>query len=185
MIYNKPDMLYNNQINNGLLAYGEIRNNLVFNYLDYLLWSSSSNEIFPNNGKFGENYSKENYEAARKNFVFTFRSSVEHYYSQNPNPETGEKVIDKGSLDCFGNLCLVTHEQNSSLSNNGTKAKKERYYAKHVNYKKPDSMKQYLMMSYSEWSPGSIEDHDRKMYNLLKNDFDLWQEAQSSREESN
>lgn len=183
IIYNKPE-LYNNQINDWLLAYGEIRNNLVFNYLDYVLWSSSSNEIFPNNG-FEDGYSKESYKVARENFVFTFRSSVEHYYSQNPNPETGEKVIDKGSLNCFGNLCLVTHEQNSSLSNNGTKAKKERYYAKHVNYKKPDSMKQYLMMSYSEWSPGSIEDHDRKMYNLLKNDFNLWQEARSKRVESN
>jgi hypothetical protein len=161
-----------------LLQYDNIKNNLVFNYLDYLLCSIYDENMLFNIGSenkvsFDENY-KKGYKDVKAKFTFTFRSSVEHYYSQNPNPETGEKVIDKKFLHEFGNLCLVTHEQNSSLNNNGTKSKKERYSAKHVNYKKPDSMKQYLMMSYSKWEETSIADHHKKMINILKIDAGIY-----------
>ena len=138
------------------------------------MWFNQIDDIFPNDMDLEKRYSKENYEAAKKNFVFTFRSSVEHYYPQNPKEETVEKVIDTPHLHCFGNLCLVTHEQNSSLSNNDTNAKKGRYFAKHVSDKKPDSMKQYLMMSYREWNPDSITDHHVKMINILKTDAGIY-----------
>lgn len=172
MIYNKPDgrQVSNDPINDGLLVYGEIRNNLVFNYIDYLLWSNQYNEIFPNDDAFEDGYSKENYEVARKNFVFSFRSSVEHYYPQNP--VDGIKKLDDKDLHSFGNLCLVSHEQNSRLGNVTPRAKSDYYKDKFKN-KKIDSMKQYLMMSYSKWDETSIADHDRKMYNLLKNDFEI------------
>ena len=84
------------------LKYGHIKNNFVFNYLDYLIWQSKS-------GK-----SDENNEAINQ-FEFTFRSSVEHFYSQNPD---GYPSLDKDDgLNSFGNLCLITHSQNSSFSN--------------------------------------------------------------------
>lgn len=175
IIYGENNMqIFNRSICEERLKYGEIRNNLVFNYLDYLLWFNQIDDIFPNDMDLEKRYSKENYEAAKKNFVFTFRSSVEHYYPQNPKEETVEKVIDTPHLHCFGNLCLVTHEQNSSLSNNDTNAKKGRYFAKHVSDKKPDSMKQYLMMSYREWNPDSITDHHVKMINILKTDAGIY-----------
>lgn len=182
MIYDENNMqLFNRSICEERLKYGEIRNNLVFNYLDYLLWSSSSNEIFPNNG-FEDGYSKDSYKVARENFVFTFRSSVEHYYPQNP--VDGIKKLDDKDLHSFGNLCLVSSEQNSRLGNVTPMAKSDYYKDKFKN-KKLDSMKQYIMMLYSKWDETSIADHDRRMYNLLKNDFDLWQKAQSKRMESN
>lgn len=172
MIYNKPDdrQVSNDPINDGLLIYGEIRNNLVFNYIDYLLWSNQYNEIFPNDDVFEDEYSKKNYEVVRNSFVFTFRSSVEHYYPQNP--VDGIKKLDDKDLHSFGNLCLVSHEQNSRLGNVTPRAKSDYYKDKFKN-KKIDSMKQYLMMSYSKWDETSIADHDRKMYNLLKNDFEI------------
>jgi hypothetical protein len=52
-----------------ILSFEKIENNFIFNYLDYLLWL-----------KYKESDSK------IKNFKFTFRSSVEHYYPQNPMP---------------------------------------------------------------------------------------------------
>lgn len=84
-------------INRELLMYGQIRNNFVFNYLDYLIWKD-------------EGGSKGKYQ----NFEFSFRSSVEHFYPQTPDGIVG---MNKDHLDCFGNLCLITHSQNSSFSN--------------------------------------------------------------------
>lgn len=84
------------------LMYGHIKNNFVFNYLDYLIWQSKSDK------------SNESNEAINQ-FEFSFRSSVEHFYSQNPD---GYPSLDKDDgLNSFGNLCLITHSQNSSFSN--------------------------------------------------------------------
>lgn len=166
---------FNEKVSDDLLQYDNIKNNLVFNYLDYLLCTSGDENILNicpgNEVSLDEKYEIKNYQEVKKKFIFTFRSSVEHYYSQNPNEETGEKVIDEKLLHCFGNLCLIAHEQNSSLNNNGTKSKKDRYNKKHLTDKKPDSMKQYLMMSYSKWDKDSITDHHGKMINILKSDL--------------
>ncbi len=157
-----------------LLQYGNIKNNLIFNYLDYLLCTIDNESMLfnidsENKISFDENY-KKGYKDVKAKFTFTFRSSVEHYYSQNPNSETGQNIINDDRLHRFGNLCLVTHEQNSSLSNNDASSKKTRYNKKHLTDKKPDSMKQYLMMSYREWNPDSITDHHKKMINILEID---------------
>ncbi|HRG63659.1 MAG TPA: DUF262 domain-containing HNH endonuclease family protein [Burkholderiales bacterium] len=166
---------FNEKVSDDLLQYDNIKNNLVFNYLDYLLCTSGDENILNicpgNEVSLDEKYEIKNYQEVKKKFIFTFRSSVEHYYSQKPNEETGEKVIDEKLLHCFGNLCLIAHEQNSSLNNNGTKSKKDRYNKKHLTDKKPDSMKQYLMMSYSKWDKDSITDHHEKMINILKSDL--------------
>jgi len=54
------------------LCFGNIENNLVFNYLDYLLWVTYKDK-----------------DSKIANYEFTFRSSVEHYYPQNPMSESG------------------------------------------------------------------------------------------------
>ena len=69
--------------------------NFVFNCLDYLLWKER----------------REGY----KNFKFTFRSSVEHFYPQHP--ERKDSKMDEETLDNFGNLCLISARRNSGLSN--------------------------------------------------------------------
>ena len=84
-------------INHKLLMYGQIRNNFVFNYLDYLIWQDKGGT----NGKY-------------QDFEFSFRSSVEHFYPQTPDGIDG---MTRDDLDSFGNLCLITHSQNSSFSN--------------------------------------------------------------------
>ncbi len=125
------------------LRFGFIENNLVFNYLDYLLWR---------------------YKFDEKHHDFTFRSSVEHFYPQNPK---GEHNLDARWLNCFGNLCLISHSKNSSLSNNLPMAKLEHYGESHF-----DSFKQRLMLDDArEWGPNHtdvIEKHESDMLNLLR-----------------
>ena len=125
------------------LAYGNIENNLVFNYLDYLLWRG--------------NRSVAEVEA----FEFTFRGSVEHYYPQNPME--GQARLAPAVLDSFGNLCLISHSKNSRLSNFMPVAKAEYYGNNRI-----DSLKQYFMMRHKgEWNADAIRAHGREMTGIL------------------
>lgn len=125
-----------------LLSYGKIRNNLVFNYIDYLLWQDRKEEY--------------------KDFVYSFRSSVEHYYPQNPI--SGERIEDDKLLNCIGNLCLISHSNNSKLSNYLPLAKKEHY----INSKSKDSIKQMEMMKSPSWFLKEIQEHNDYIISLLK-----------------
>lgn len=125
-----------------LLYYGKIRNNLVFNYIDYLLWQDRKEEY--------------------KDFVYSFRSSVEHYYPQNPI--SGERIEDDKLLNCIGNLCLISHSNNSKLSNYLPLAKKEHY----INSKSKDSIKQMEMMKSPSWFLKEIQEHNDYIISLLK-----------------
>jgi hypothetical protein len=124
------------------LGYGHIENNLVFNYLDYLLWLkyAADSEV--------------------GNFEFTFRSSVEHYYPQNPME--GQLPLASEVLNAFGNLCLISHSKNSRLSNFMPAAKKEYYRNNRI-----DSVKQHLMMKSKEWDAQTICEHGQQMIGVL------------------
>jgi len=126
------------------LSYGRIENNLVFNYLDYLLWL--------------EHREKEGDKI--KSFEFTFRSSVEHYYPQKPM--AGQERLDNDVLDSFGNLCLISHSKNSRLSNLSPMAKTD-YYRNN----RPDSIKQYLMIKSGPWGQTAIGRHGEQMVAVL------------------
>lgn len=125
------------QLNNGTAV-----ENFIFNYLDYLLWKSTTNF---------------------KNFEFTFRSSVEHYYPQNPME--GNKELEKEYLDNFGNLCLISSSKNSRLSNYMPQAKKDHYQ----NSTSIDSIKQRIMMSDPKWGKQEITNHNEQMKKILLN----------------
>ena len=125
------------------LSFGDIENNLVFNYLDYLLWLKHKDEV-----------------GIVKSYEFTFRSSVEHYYPQNPLP--GHDSLPVETLNSFGNLCLISHSKNSRLSNFMPEAKKEYYRNNAI-----DSIKQYLMMNSEQWGKKSIDEHYTAMTDVL------------------
>jgi len=129
------------------LSFGNIKNNLVFNYLDYILWlkHKDSDQI----GKIISTYE------------FTFRSSVEHYYPQHPLP--GHPPLQQETLNSFGNLCLISHGKNSRLSNFMPQAKKEYYQKNPI-----DSVKQYLMMQEASWDASSIQNHYDEMVKVLR-----------------
>ncbi|MCM4171841.1 DUF262 domain-containing protein [Arenibacter sp. TNZ] len=129
---------------NPKLTYGNIENNLVFNFLDYILWDREH-----------PNYIDK--------FEFTFRSSVEHYYPQNPIG--GEPLSDKRALHSFGNLCLISHSKNSKLNNHLPSAKRD-YFQKSESKLPMDSIKLNVMVygyNPNNWGVESIKEHNVKM----------------------
>ena len=88
-------------------------------------------------------------------FVFTYRTSVEHFYPQNP---VNNQFISQELLHCFGNLCLISRSSNSLFSN-------DMPLAKVANYRKTPnataSMKLLYMMSKTDqakkWDEKMIE----------------------------
>lgn len=146
---------YKKIIENGedILNEGTDVPHFIFNYLDYLLWED-------------DNYKKlnisidDNISLKINNFKFTFRSSVEHYYPQNPL--SGE-TLKEDMLNNFGNLCLISRSKNSKLSNSLPRAKKEHYINNDI-----DSIKQAIMMSYNNWGKEEIKKHGKEMKKLLK-----------------
>ncbi|MFT7035618.1 MAG: hypothetical protein ACJA2S_004142 [Cyclobacteriaceae bacterium] len=129
--------------------FGEITNNLLFNYMDYQLWK---NEI-----------SEEKKNPKIVDFKFTSRSSVEHYYPQNPK-EGFPPLKDESILNSFGNLCLISHSKNSSLNNFSPLSKAEFYLKGDI-----DSIKQYRMIQNAkDWGKELILEHHSEMIELLK-----------------
>lgn len=124
------------------LSFGNIENNLVFNYLDYLLWLEHQAT-----------------DSMVKGYEFTFRSSVEHYYPQHPMP--GHDPLPAETLNSFGNLCLISHSKNSRLSNYMPEAKKDHYK------NSIDSVKQRLMMKFGNWNTEAISLHYSAMCEVL------------------
>lgn len=108
------------------MRFGMIANNLVFNYLDYLLWCRDRNKA-----------------EVVKRFEFTFRSSVEHFYPQHPMD--GFRTLPDTSLHSFGNLSLISHSKNSRLSNFQPKQKQE-YFEANLERNEIDSLKLLAMM---------------------------------------
>jgi hypothetical protein len=124
------------------LRFGRIDNNLVFNFLDYLLWLRHQGDD------------------KVRSYEFTFRSSVEHYYPQRPLGD--HAPLDAEPLDAFGNLCLISHEKNARLSNFMPATKKEFYQTHSI-----DSIKQYLMMQVEHWDAHAIGEHGKHMQQVL------------------
>lgn len=114
--------------------------NFIFNLLDYKLWE------------------KEKGEAKYKDFEFTYRDSVEHFYPQNP---IGGKPVE--NVDSFGNLCLITSDMNSRLNNLLPSAKRDIWNAS----KSQPSIKLSKMLETEKWDEEAIEMHKKKMLNVL------------------
>ncbi|MFH6952937.1 DUF262 domain-containing protein [Pseudoalteromonas sp. XMcav1-K] len=146
----------NNQQTMVRLHYGAIENNLVFNYLDYLLWCD------------GIQNRKDD---VITQFEFTFRSSVEHFYPQHPLD--GHRVLADTDLHRFGNLCLISHSKNSKLSNLQPTAKRDHFKAA-IADKSIDTLKLYemikLMSTAAEWTETQIASHEHDMLTIFVND---------------
>jgi len=142
--------------NSQLMRYGAIENNLVFNYLDYLIWREGTQ-----NGNDG----------VITQFEFTFRSSVEHFYPQHPLD--GHRQLAASELHLFGNLCLISHSKNSKLSNLQPTAKRDHFKAA-IADKRIDTLKLFemikLMNNDGEWAETQIEKHEKNMLTILTND---------------
>ncbi|OOS02020.1 hypothetical protein B0186_01270 [Canicola haemoglobinophilus] len=144
-------------------------NNYVFNYLDYLIWRDGN--LCDKASKF----------LPLDKFKFSMsRNSIEHYFSQNRVSE----LKDNSLLDNFGNLCLISNYQNSSLSDHSCESKKSRYENKELQCV---SLKQAIMLSYKKWNDKRIKRHNKAMREILAKEISnvsKKKEAQSTKEQS-
>ena len=117
---------------------------VVLNYLDYLLWARD----------------RRSYDG----FVFEFRTSVEHWYPQNPSDDT---FVRWGEVDRFGNLCLVQRNVNSKFSNLNPLAKKATF----KEMISGGSLKLREMANVTNsgdgWRDGACQQHEAEMLRLL------------------
>lgn len=149
------DIIFRNAmagVNEGIdeenLHQGTKVHNFIFNRLDYLIWKSDVIEK-------KETFNIEKVDA----FEFAFRSSIEHYYPQHPKPGAVLPDITPALSNSFGNLCLISRNKNSGLSNNSPE-EKAKYYAQSSAI---ESLKQRLMMKQSRsWNAAAIIEHQRK-----------------------
>ena len=153
LIYGEPELSY--EFDTSHLDQATNVQNFLFNRLDYLLWKRlAAGEVFDG---VDMNYVKKRVDG----FSFTFRTSVEHYYPQQP---LGADLME--DVDRFGNLCLISRSNNSKLSNYLPTAKKE-HYEKATTV---ESLKQVFMMSYADWGESgsnAIEEHERMVTDVL------------------
>lgn len=127
------------------LRYGDIRNNLLFNFLDYLLWVGNRKRPFR----------ERNFKVEA--FKFTARSSVEHHWPQHPDDL-------KGEVHRFGNLYLISHSRNSKLSNFRADSKKREFLSSGT----ADSLKQQFMIDHQgDWDLNAIKKHEDEMLDVL------------------
>lgn len=158
-----PKNMTKNKIDINKLCFGNIENNFIFNYLDYLLWR--------------KNKSKSH---VIKEFEFTFRSSVEHFYPQHPMD--GHPKMESDWLHDFGNLCLISHSKNSRLSNFPPKAKVA-HFSGSLKKQKIDSLKLlemiHLLNKNEDWGEREIQQHGQEMLAFLLNSTN-WRKVESS-----
>lgn len=131
----------------------------IFHLLDYIIWEKSV-------GIKIEEYSKilgveKEFENKLKKFKFMYCNSIEHVYPQS------EKIIDD-----FGNLCLITKEFNSSLSDSSYKSKKVKFEEYLSHQESCASLKQAIIFSMcnkkDEWTEEDIKTHGEEMFKLLE-----------------
>lgn len=149
-----------------LLKFGNIKNNFVFAYLDYLIWlnkdESNSSDI----------------ESKKKNFKFISQGSVEHFYPQNPINATSDEQekMKRVDLHRFGNLCLISHSMNSRVSNHVPVAKKQYFnkeFTTQIDSLKLCKMIETLTNNKDEWLEPQITKHENEMLALYEDELGI------------
>lgn len=123
---------------------------IMFTYLDYILIrdKKTQKDVF-----------------AVDSFQFQYRTSIEHFYPQNPS----EGIKWEKDLNNFGNLALLTISGNSKFSNAPPSAKKA--YTTIIN----QSPKLYLMSKYDDWTENNAEKHKQEMIEILETEIRRYQ----------
>lgn len=109
----------------GVPALGVATPNIVFNYLDYILWRDRVWEEHKRSNRKNAHtdYELKYPEVRYDDFDFTFRTSVEHFYPRHPKNGAEWERGEDGGVDNFGNLAILSRSKNSSFSNSLPSAK--------------------------------------------------------------
>lgn len=129
----------------------------VFNYLDYLLWSSLTDGPLSVDDRFRR--------ITPRRFRYGYRNSVEHFYPQNPDPASTISPLPHDEVNRFGNLCLMSRSDNSKRSNLAPSAKVQQYKSDE------QSLKFQLMAAITVsdgWDAPQIDSHGADMRMVLQ-----------------
>lgn len=129
----------------GDFAQGVNTPHVVLNYLDFLLWRRDRR-------RYGD-------------FAFEFRTSVEHWYPQNPSDDT---FVRWDGVDRFGNLCLVQRSVNSKFSNLNPLAKKATFREMIASGSLKLREMARLTNGGDDWKDGACQRHEEGMLQLLR-----------------
>lgn len=141
---------------------------IVFTYLDYLLLEPAGLAYFPKETKVETKAID-----MSRNFTFSFRDSIEHFYPQHPREGVSYKaIVSENCRDCLGNLALLSVSDNSRFGNEypETKANHEKIISQ--------SPKLTLMAYIAEhgvWDDEAVLAHHNAMISLLEKDLGLHQ----------
>lgn len=167
---------YYYQKQQGKLSYPDV-SYFMLNYVDYCLWyewkeagqnKDKRDEFFKKYAP-NQNSSAEELKKAFDKFVFMHRSSIEHCYPRNP--EDDAKKVDERQLDKLnqlGNLCLVSHSENSRLSNLMPEAKRGKVIARLNSGRSTQSLSQLIMLMHKTWDISAIKEYTGKLERLIK-----------------
>lgn len=121
---------------------------IVFTYLDYLLLTT----------------------APQRDFRFSFRNSIEHFYPQHPDEHQSGAHVSPENLNLLGNLALVSVGANSKFSNSLPRAKAENFRSTI----EAQSAKLHLMAESTRnegWGDKQLLSHHHAMVERLRRDF--------------
>lgn len=198
MLFNNVDVGIDTSIAEGdiakdKLSYFGIENHFVFYYLDYLIWQDAQDEN--NKTKDGqEKYTQREKELIR-NYTMVAGGSIEHFYPQNPKNEkrldqpskNKDKELAIRTVDRFGNLFLISRNQNSKIGNDLPGAKIDHYHKRDIDNQKIVSLKLYRMIKLinsEQKDPNNREQyielmdkHEDDMCDLLKGSMSAFNKA--------
>ena len=107
-------------------------------------------------------------------YVFKRNRSIEHIAPQTPLQEDTLK-LEKEDRNCFGNLAMISSEQNSALSNSIYQEKRARVesFLDSSRSGSIESLKMLHAFTFNKsWSLEAIKEHGDTMYKILLQSYD-------------
>ena len=129
---------------------------IVFTYLDYLIYR--------------DGYSFNGHEMIRplsSDWQFQFRSSIEHFYPQNP---TELPPWENDDSNCFGNLALITVSGNSIFNNASPDGKASSNPGIIAQSLKLKIMAEMMRQNNNIWDQKLAHIHQDEMFKILRSD---------------
>ena len=153
------------------LSYGKV-DRYWFWRLDFIIWQKRMDIFSQKEEDYNPGLFHDAIKVAEK-YVFKRNRSIEHIAPQNPQKEDATDITDE-ILDSFGNLVMISSEQNSSLSNSQYLEKQARV-KEHLNRSRSGSIESLKMLhafTFNDtWNKDLAEKHGKSMIELLKSSY--------------
>jgi len=143
------------------LRYGDI-DRYWFWRLDYYLWENRM-----------DNFSQKTTLDVASNYNFRSNRSIEHISPQTPEENSAIKLEKDEILDWFGNLAMISSNQNSSLQNRSFEVKRA-HVDSFINKSKNgsiESLKLLKVFDYEIWNEENVKKHGNEMIDILIESF--------------